>query len=484
MPNLEGKVAIVTGAGRGIGREHALALARAGREGRRQRPRRRRCRRGRRRERRRSEVVDEIEALGGEAVAERRERRRLRGRASGWCDAAIDTFGRLDILVNNAGILRDRMLVNMEEDEWDAVIDVHLKGHFAPTRHAAAYWREHVEGGRRRCAARVINTSSPSGVFGNVGQTNYGAAKAGIAGVHDHRRAGARPLRRDRQLHRAERAHAHDRGGVRRARRRRTTASTRSTRRTTRRSSSRSAPTRRRTSPARSSSSTAARSTCCAAGTRASCSRATRAGTPTRSSHELRRALPGRRRAARDARVDAPGRRPSRCASDERRAQPRAARRGARYERRGDYPSLWFEGDVAHVRRPARARARVARGLVELGVEPGDRVVVMMENSPDVAVAYHAIWRAGAVVTPAIFLLTRRRAERIISRRRSRASCSRRRDVRRHGARRRRAASVRVVVDESRRARVGRAAADRRRAATPTSPRSSTRAARPAARRA
>jgi NAD(P)-dependent dehydrogenase (short-subunit alcohol dehydrogenase family) len=94
---------------------------------------------------------------------------------------ALEAFGRLDILVNNAGILRDRMLVNMEENEWDAVIAVHLKGHFAPTRHAAAHWRERSKAGEE-VRARVINTSSPSGVFGNVGQTNYGAAKAGIAG--------------------------------------------------------------------------------------------------------------------------------------------------------------------------------------------------------------------------------------------------------------------------------------------------------------
>ncbi len=93
---------------------------------------------------------------------------------------ALDAFGRLDILVNNAGILRDRMLVNMSEDEWDAVIAVHLKGHFATTRHAAAHWRELSKAGEQ-VRARVINTSSPSGVFGNIGQTNYGAAKAGIA---------------------------------------------------------------------------------------------------------------------------------------------------------------------------------------------------------------------------------------------------------------------------------------------------------------
>jgi NAD(P)-dependent dehydrogenase (short-subunit alcohol dehydrogenase family) len=93
---------------------------------------------------------------------------------------AIGDFGRLDILVNNAGILRDRMLVNMAEQEWDPVISVHLKGHFAPTRHAAAYWRAKAKAGER-INGRVINTSSPSGVFGNVGQCNYGAAKAGIA---------------------------------------------------------------------------------------------------------------------------------------------------------------------------------------------------------------------------------------------------------------------------------------------------------------
>src|SRR3954449_13405126 len=178
MPNLSGKVAVVTGAGRGIGREHALALARAGAkivvndlgasvagEGADEGPA--------------HEVVREIESLGGEAVANGENVADFAG-AKRMLEQAIDRFGRLDILVNNAGILRDRMLVNMEEHEWDAVIDVHLKGHFAPTRHAAAYWRERSKAGEQ-VRGRVINTSSPSGLFGNVGQTNYGAAKAGIA---------------------------------------------------------------------------------------------------------------------------------------------------------------------------------------------------------------------------------------------------------------------------------------------------------------
>jgi NAD(P)-dependent dehydrogenase (short-subunit alcohol dehydrogenase family) len=178
MPSLTGKVAIVTGAGRGIGRSHALALAAAGAkivvndlggslagEGSDLTPA--------------QQVVAEIEAAGGEAVADGENVADFAG-AGRLVQHAIDALGRLDILVNNAGILRDRMLVNMEEDEWDAVIAVHLKGHFATTRHAAAHWRERSKAGED-VRARVINTSSPSGVFGNVGQTNYGAAKAGIA---------------------------------------------------------------------------------------------------------------------------------------------------------------------------------------------------------------------------------------------------------------------------------------------------------------
>jgi NAD(P)-dependent dehydrogenase (short-subunit alcohol dehydrogenase family) len=180
MPNLEGKVAIVTGAGRGIGRAHALALAEAGArlvvndlgaslagQGGDLSPA--------------QQVVQEIEALGGQAVADGANVADFE-QAGRMVQTAIDTFGRLDILVNNAGILRDRMLVNMTEDEWDSVIAVHLKGHFAPMRHAAAHWRERAKAGDD-VHGRVINTSSPSGVFGNIGQSNYGAAKAGIAGL-------------------------------------------------------------------------------------------------------------------------------------------------------------------------------------------------------------------------------------------------------------------------------------------------------------
>ena len=179
MPDLSGKVAIVTGAGRGIGRAHSRALATAGAkvvvndlgagvagEGADETPA--------------QQVVEEIRAAGGEAVTNGENVADFEG-AGRLVRQAIDEFGRLDILVNNAGILRDRMLVNMTEDEWDAVIAVHLKGHFAPTQHAAAYWREQSKAGED-VRGRVICTASPSGVFGNVGQANYGAAKAGIAG--------------------------------------------------------------------------------------------------------------------------------------------------------------------------------------------------------------------------------------------------------------------------------------------------------------
>jgi NAD(P)-dependent dehydrogenase (short-subunit alcohol dehydrogenase family) len=170
----------VTGAGRGIGRGHALALAEAGArvvvndlgatlagEGTDATPA--------------QSVVNEIVAAGGEAVANYDDVSDF-GAADHMIQRAIERYGGLDILVLNAGILRDRMLVNMTEEEWDAVIGVHLKGHFAPLRHAAAYWRERSKGGVS-LRARVITTSSPSGVFGNVGQANYGAAKAAIAGL-------------------------------------------------------------------------------------------------------------------------------------------------------------------------------------------------------------------------------------------------------------------------------------------------------------
>jgi NAD(P)-dependent dehydrogenase (short-subunit alcohol dehydrogenase family) len=177
MALLEGKVAIVTGAGRGLGREHALALARDGAtvvvndlgatlsgEDADASPA--------------AGVVAEIEALGWRAVANGENVADFEG-ARRLVQHALDGFGRLDILVNNAGILRDRMLVSMDEADWDAVINVHLKGHFAPTRHAASHWRDRSKAGED-VRARVINTASPTGLFGNIGQANYGAAKAGI----------------------------------------------------------------------------------------------------------------------------------------------------------------------------------------------------------------------------------------------------------------------------------------------------------------
>jgi NAD(P)-dependent dehydrogenase (short-subunit alcohol dehydrogenase family) len=174
----EGRVAVVTGSGRGIGREHALEFARQGAKvvvndlgsemdgtGSSPGPA--------------GEVVDAIRALGGEAVANGDDVSDWDG-AARIVQTAIDTFGRLDVLVNNAGILRDRMVVNMTPEEWDAVIRVHLRGTFAPTHFAVEHWRERSKVGEDN-DARVINTSSPSGIYGNVGQTNYGAAKAGIA---------------------------------------------------------------------------------------------------------------------------------------------------------------------------------------------------------------------------------------------------------------------------------------------------------------
>lgn len=178
MGALDGRVAIITGAGRGIGREHALLFAAEGAKvvvndlggaldgsASAASPA--------------EEVVAEIRAFGGEAVANHDNVAEWDGGAR-LVQAAIETFGDLDVLVNNAGILRDRVLVNLSESDWDAVINVHLKGHFVPTRHAAAYWRERAKAGHP-VKASVINTSSTSGLLGNIGQSNYGAAKAGIA---------------------------------------------------------------------------------------------------------------------------------------------------------------------------------------------------------------------------------------------------------------------------------------------------------------
>jgi NAD(P)-dependent dehydrogenase (short-subunit alcohol dehydrogenase family) len=174
----EGRIAVVTGAGRGIGREHALMLAAHGAKvvvndlggavdgsGGDLSPA--------------QQVVEEIKAAGGEAVANGDDVSDFAG-AERLIQTAIETFGDIHVLVNNAGILRDRMLVNMSEQEWDAVIKVHLKGTFGPARHAAAYWRDQSKAGKE-VDARIINTTSVSGIYGNPGQSNYGAAKAGIA---------------------------------------------------------------------------------------------------------------------------------------------------------------------------------------------------------------------------------------------------------------------------------------------------------------
>ncbi|MFD8305722.1 SDR family oxidoreductase [Streptomyces sp. NPDC059690] len=175
-----GRVVAVTGAGRGLGRAHALAFAAEGARvvvndlgvgldgapgpgspaGR---------------------IVDEIRAAGGEAVAHGGDIATAEGAAS-LVTTALEAYGRLDTLVNNAGFLRDRMLVNLDEDDWDAVMRVHLKGHFLPLRHAAAHWRAEAKAGRTP-VARVVNTSSGAGLLGSVGQGNYSAAKAGIVGL-------------------------------------------------------------------------------------------------------------------------------------------------------------------------------------------------------------------------------------------------------------------------------------------------------------
>ena len=179
-----GRVVVITGAGNGIGRAHALAFAAQGakvvvndlggaRDG------------GRECAGSSSgpaqAVADQIVAAGGEAVANTDD-------ISSWAGAerligqAVEAFGGLDVVVNNAGILRDRMIVTMTEQDWDAVLGVHLKGTFAVLHHAAAYWRQRAKEGHAN-DARVINTTSPSGLFGNPGQANYGAAKAGIASL-------------------------------------------------------------------------------------------------------------------------------------------------------------------------------------------------------------------------------------------------------------------------------------------------------------
>jgi NAD(P)-dependent dehydrogenase (short-subunit alcohol dehydrogenase family) len=177
MGVLDGKVAIVTGAGGGIGKCHALLLASEGAqivvndlggswdgEGQDARAA--------------QQVVEEIEAMGGAAVANHDSCSDWNA-AEGMIQQAIDTFGSLDILVNNAGILRDKMGYNMGESDWDSVIDVHMKGHFATTHFAAKHWRERAKAGDE-IYGRIINTASESGMFGNAGQANYAAAKAGI----------------------------------------------------------------------------------------------------------------------------------------------------------------------------------------------------------------------------------------------------------------------------------------------------------------
>ncbi|MFF4115341.1 SDR family oxidoreductase [Streptomyces sp. NPDC001714] len=175
-----GRVVAVTGAGRGLGRAHALAFAAAGArvvvndlgvglDG------------GPGKDSPAGAVVDEIRAAGGEAVAHGGDIATDAG-AESLVAAALDAYGRLDTLVNNAGFLRDRMLVNLAEDDWDAVMRVHLKGHFLPLRHAAAHWRAEAKAGRTP-VARIVNTSSGAGLLGSVGQGNYSAAKAGIVGL-------------------------------------------------------------------------------------------------------------------------------------------------------------------------------------------------------------------------------------------------------------------------------------------------------------
>src|SRR3989440_9610008 len=178
MGALDGRVAILPGPGRGIGREHALLFAQEGAKvvvndlggamdgtGDDRTPA--------------EQVVDEIRAMGGEAIANADNVADWEG-GQRLINAAVEAFGDLHILINNAGILRDRVIVNMTEEEWDAVIHVHLKGHFVPTRWAAAYWREQAKAGQE-VKASIVNTSSTAGVLGNPGQANYRAAQSGLA---------------------------------------------------------------------------------------------------------------------------------------------------------------------------------------------------------------------------------------------------------------------------------------------------------------
>ena len=178
MGSLDGRITVITGAGRGLGRSHALLFAAEGAkvvvndlgsdpEGSGGDPGAAQA------------VVEEIRDAGGDAVANHDDVATWAG-GQALIRAAVDAFGGLDVLVNNAGILRDRALVHMTEDEWDSVTNVHLKGHFVPTRFAAEYWRDRAKAGTPR-AASVIHTSSTSGLLGNPGQTNYGTAKAGVA---------------------------------------------------------------------------------------------------------------------------------------------------------------------------------------------------------------------------------------------------------------------------------------------------------------
>ncbi len=175
---LDGKVAVITGAGRGIGRGEALLFGEEGArvvvndlggewDGSGADPRAA------------SQVVEEIRAAGGDAIPHFEDISEPDGAAS-LIRLAVDTWGRLDIVVNNAGILRDRMVFNMSVEEWDAVIKVHLRGHFLVTREACTYWRDRSKAGEA-VTGRIVNTSSTSGLLGNAGQSNYGAAKAGIA---------------------------------------------------------------------------------------------------------------------------------------------------------------------------------------------------------------------------------------------------------------------------------------------------------------